>query len=874
MQWEVNHPNIDDILLRGFNTSNNGSYVYPPNHPDLDRICDCNRVNTTTCEPTKNVHLPAIELYAGHPHIDSALNVSALVKGKEVLNGFPPSHPLIHDRLRGMPIGHPNVDDMLRQLANGTFGAQYGEGVGRADMKLYNHPAIDWLSVAPYNKWTYLSAQHLAGQVNPSWIFRRSDWLTAGSLLCFHMLGLLALAFLHRMLLGGFFTYWCCQPDDKEFELDDTDTTTKRFPTRRTHPGASRSVSVRGSKLPHSPSIQNADPGKTPLLDSHQSDVHVIVRGRDGHEQNLTQSQTSHTSSVYRKSYRDTRPVQMTDDDSKSTRRSRQPSNLIVSKLRDTHEGKGDAMARSTNKHLRYRESTAAKLHEQHVAQDPLYDYGEYANLPKPPPASAPKITASDMAQYESGFWSQASTCCSFRIPGTQWATGELLFICFYISLNMWCIYLADWGMTYPTLNAGRGGRYGRAFGSLSVANFMFSVLPATRNNILTWLLGLPFDHVVLYHRAIGRFGLITAIIHFGFYVANPYPSWTYTTGYVALTCVSVMTITSLEFFRRDYFNFFFITHFLFIPFFVFAYLHTRMAQPYILTAIVLYLLDRVLREVWTGLPTKALLLTNKGPDLAQLRVAKSALTDKLGMHKVGQYFFINIPVISLWEWHPYSVSSGPREQDIEFHIRDLGDHTKATCELAMRCAEKRHEALPYIRIDGPYGVHDFNYRKYPTMVLVGGGVGITPVIGMLKDIYNVGNYSAKERRHVLPHVVDVIYAVWVVRTVQDASWFLADLEECARQSLKPQFPKLQTWVYCTRGENLSEPLLSGRPEFEEIFGELDTLKKQYPHQSGKARTFVFSCGPGAMVNELWDLSVVRTARGLKTDFHHETFEF
>jgi predicted ferric reductase len=31
--------------------------------------------------------------------------------------------------------------------------------------------------------------------------------------------------------------------------------------------------------------------------------------------------------------------------------------------------------------------------------------------------------------------------------------------------------------------------------------------------------------------------------------------------------------------------------------------------------------------------------------------------------------------------------------------------------------------------MDGPYGLHDFNFRRYPMMLLVGGGVGITPVM-------------------------------------------------------------------------------------------------------------------------------------------------
>ncbi len=42
----------------------------------------------------------------------------------------------------------------------------------------------------------------------------------------------------------------------------------------------------------------------------------------------------------------------------------------------------------------------------------------------------------------------------------------------------------------------------------------------------------------------------------------------------------------------------------------------------------------------------------------------------------------------------------------------------------------------PWIRIDGPYGVHNFDFRRYPVLVLVGGGVGITPVIGKKEMIH------------------------------------------------------------------------------------------------------------------------------------------
>ena len=57
-----------------------------------------------------------------------------------------------------------------------------------------------------------------------------------------------------------------------------------------------------------------------------------------------------------------------------------------------------------------------------------------------------------------------------------------------------------------------------RGLGSLAAANTMFLVLPATRNNILTWFLGLAFDHIVLHHRFLGRVTIFVSVLHFGWY--------------------------------------------------------------------------------------------------------------------------------------------------------------------------------------------------------------------------------------------------------------------------------------------------------------------------------------------------------------------
>ena len=73
----------------------------------------------------------------------------------------------------------------------------------------------------------------------------------------------------------------------------------------------------------------------------------------------------------------------------------------------------------------------------------------------------------------------------------------------------------------------------------------------------------------------------------------------------------------------------------------------------------------------------------------------------------------------------------------MELHIRALGDHTEKIVTLAKICAADGR--LPMIRRDGPYGSLQFDYRRYGVLMLVAGGVGITPIIGMLKDTFTAG---------------------------------------------------------------------------------------------------------------------------------------
>jgi NADPH oxidase len=864
--WEKwlpkDHPNLDILLNRAgmclYQPCDESEFVYPVNHPLFDEMCDCGRCNDANThtdghynnfepdvpysrctnnettdyhpdyDPLMNDYFPEttfryesecnilsfnIPLYAGHVNIDEAL-----ARGDPI----PSTHPNVDALLRhAMTLDHPNADDIL---SKGDFSRSSGEPFSE-----FHAPIEPWIA--------------------------RSDWkLSPGALLVVHVCGIFAVAFVWRLLTGK-----ACSGDGKE-ELF--------------APGEVNATM----------SIQVEDGKDTAALLSEAGFPNFDSEKSIGSNANL---------GVYRSSFR-SGVGQTASFGFGNVPTEQRPSRAPSKQLTQALSGALSVMRESTAPPLNRTQRESEILHKKHKATEDLYDYGEYGNLPAPPPNSnivrnASKILAEDMSTYNGSVASQAHSCFEARVPGTQWAIGEAVVVCSYIALNFWCVWLGNLNYTFNITDR----TWARALGSLTAANFLFVVLPATRNNIVTWLFGLPFDHVILYHRMLARWAVLTAVAHMFMYLPIQWNINTWITGLVCLILAIIILATSIDTFRRKHFNFFFFCHFLFIPFFVAMWYHTPLAQPFVIAAIALYGLDRILREVWSGcFSHRALLFGSKGTGLAMVRCKKSPITNALDMHKTGQYFFVCFPDISKSEWHPFSVSNGPRELDVEFHIRDLGDWSGAVCRAAVESdrvsemppdfknfssAQQREFMLthtnkkwPWVKIDGPYGVHDFNMRRYPQLVLCGGGVGITPVIGMMKDLYSVGNFSPEEKARIIPHVVRDVYAVWVVRHEEDAQWFLADLEACAQESKKKHFPNLHTWIYVTRGrEDLKAPMNPGRPEFSEIFADMDKRSSQNHNAS-----LVFACGPGAMVNELWDCSVTRTSQGVRTDFHHETFEF
>jgi ferredoxin-NADP reductase len=78
------------------------------------------------------------------------------------------------------------------------------------------------------------------------------------------------------------------------------------------------------------------------------------------------------------------------------------------------------------------------------------------------------------------------------------------------------------------------------------------------------------------------------------------------------------------------------------------------------------------------------------------------------------------------WQAHPYSVSGLAQPPYLRVTVKDLGDHSRALATL---------EPGTRIAIEGPYGAFTAASRRGDAVLLVGAGVGATPLRALLEDL-------------------------------------------------------------------------------------------------------------------------------------------
>ncbi len=92
-----------------------------------------------------------------------------------------------------------------------------------------------------------------------------------------------------------------------------------------------------------------------------------------------------------------------------------------------------------------------------------------------------------------------------------------------------------------------------------------------------------------------------------------------------------------------------------------------------------------------------------------------------------GQFFQWRFLVRGLWwQAHPYSLSALPRPPYLRVTVKGLGDQSHALARIPQGTR---------VAMEGPYGLFTDHARQRGRVLLVGAGVGITPIRALLEDL-------------------------------------------------------------------------------------------------------------------------------------------
>ena len=77
-------------------------------------------------------------------------------------------------------------------------------------------------------------------------------------------------------------------------------------------------------------------------------------------------------------------------------------------------------------------------------------------------------------------------------------------------------------------------------------------------------------------------------------------------------------------------------------------------------------------------------------------------------------------------EWHPFSISSGTADANLEISVKGLGDYSSKLTALPNGA---------HAEIEGAYGRFSFVHYRNPQQIWVAGGIGITPFLSMARSL-------------------------------------------------------------------------------------------------------------------------------------------
>ncbi|MCP4178108.1 MAG: hypothetical protein GY756_10105 [bacterium] len=254
----------------------------------------------------------------------------------------------------------------------------------------------------------------------------------------------------------------------------------------------------------------------------------------------------------------------------------------------------------------------------------------------------------------------------------------------------------------------------------------------------------------------------------------------------------------------------------------------TKAVYYYVLTISILASLGFIYKELFSKIFRKRLIYQVSNINRITSDVIEVSLSPKERTLKyiAGQFLYINFKHKSiLKQAHPFTISSGPLENEIKITVKRNGKFTN----YMYRNLQKQIVAY----IEGAYGM--FNYKSgRKNQIWIAGGIGITPFMSWLRDFQNNDHFNIT-LYHTMHHNDDNLFTEEIKLAVAENKNFEA------------------VFVYSKQ---------NGRLDAEKIM------------QSGKTidDKEIYLCGPESMVHMLKKQFI---EQGVPSDcIHFEEFKF
>ena len=360
--------------------------------------------------------------------------------------------------------------------------------------------------------------------------------------------------------------------------------------------------------------------------------------------------------------------------------------------------------------------------------------------------------------------------------------------------------------------------------GMIAVAMMPWIIALSMKSNLITLMTGIGHERLNVLHRWAAYICLALSIVHtVPFYVT---PIWdqgglatfknyfngqfyVYGTGVAALVPLGVLCLHSLPFVRAYAYELFVTLH---VPISIvytgmlFWHCHNYLTSwNYLWATVAIWLASYIARVFYLNWTNPWRISWLIGEEASVTLLPENAVKVTVATQTrwtPGQFVYLRMPGISVFENHPFTIASlcseefpseyGEEYRDMMLVFRPFGGFTRKVLDTALaKGPEHTYRAF----VDGPYGGVRRDLASFNTIVLFAGGSGITAIVSHLLDLIK----KMRDGKAVTKN----IHVIWALKRPETMEWFREELRIC-REFAPPDSVHCQFFI--TAAKRLPPP--------------------------------------------------------------------